>query len=116
MDQYLESVVSPLLLTLDSPVCDQIVSFHSPAHRQYQFGETGLKGYYGFLQSDTQIIVLPQTKVHCLHESFVQGNVYSNCSLVFFNVLVNCKDNKNSHMLVFYFLLWLSITAARAFV
>lgn len=48
MDQYLESVVSHLLLTLDSPVCDLIASIRPPVRRQYQLRETGLKGLYVF--------------------------------------------------------------------
>lgn len=52
MDQYLENVVSHLLLTLDSSVSDLIASIHPPVHRQYQLRETGLKGYYVFLQLD----------------------------------------------------------------
>jgi len=91
MDRYLERVMSHLLLTLDFPVYDLIVSIHSPVQTQYQSRETGLKGYYGFLQSDIHVSYINNKsysftldKGPLLSQEFCPGYVYSNCSLFFY--------------------------------
>lgn len=94
-------------LTQDSPVY-----FLVPAPLT-QGGQTGLTGIFAVhtWYRNTKSQFYPRA-VCCLHEGFAQGKVYGNCSL-FFIVLINYY-NKNA-IIAFYFLLWLSIVAARAF-